>query len=72
MFIFGAIDIPVLDFWLYFLLVSKPEWAALFTLRRKHICVHFLSFTSGALALHMASIAASHFLHMQIFLKVLH
>ena len=28
----AAIDTPVLDFWLSFLWLSKPEWAALFTL----------------------------------------
>ena len=28
----GATDTPVLDIWCHFLWLSKPEWAALFTL----------------------------------------
>ena len=45
--IFGATGTPVLDFWWRLLWVSKPEWAALFALRRRTCCfvlVFFVSF----------------------------
>ena len=34
---FGATGTPVLDFWWRLLWVSKPEWAALFALRRRTV-----------------------------------
>ena len=42
-----ATDIPILDFWWHLLCVSKPEWAALFTLGRGLCDVHSLRLTSG-------------------------
>ena len=44
---FGDTDTPVLDFWWSLLWVSKPEWAALFTLGEGRHVTHFLRFTSG-------------------------
>ena len=43
----GATDTPVLDFWRCLLWVSKPEWAALFTLDRGVCVTCSLRFTSG-------------------------
>ena len=42
----GATDTPVLDFWWCLFWVSKPAWAALFTLGRGVHVTHFLRFTS--------------------------
>ena len=44
----GATDTPVSDFWWYFLWISKPEWAALFTLSGGAHDVCSLRVTSGA------------------------
>ena len=43
----GATDTPVLDFWWCLLWVSKPEWAALFTLERGICVTCSLRFTCG-------------------------
>ena len=44
----GATDTPVLDF-SHLILVSKPEWAALFMLDGGVHVTHSLRFTSGAM-----------------------
>ena len=59
---YGATDTPVLDFWWCLLWVSKPKWAALFTLGRGICDVCSLRFTSGVTPaeLLMASMVTSH------------
>ena len=44
----GATNTPVLGFCLCLVWISKPEWAALFTLGTGVCVTHSLKFTSGA------------------------